>query len=171
MISKKMEKALNKQINEELYSAYLYLAISAYCDRQGLRGFAHWFDLQNQEETTHARKFYDYLQEQGARVHLQAIAEPEREFGSPLEVFQAAHKHEKHITGCINKLADLAQIEKDHATGILLQWFVSEQVEEEANVSAIVDELKLIGNDKRALLMIDRELKARVLGGGASEEA
>lgn len=161
MISGKMTTSLNGQINKELYSAYLYLSMSAYSDSIGLKGFANWFYVQYQEETEHAMRIYQYLQEQGESVKLQAIEQPPVEFETALQMFEATLEHEKFITKSINELVDLAIQEKDHATHIFLQWFVTEQVEEEANDNEIIDKLKLIGDQANALFMLDKDLASR----------
>jgi len=162
MIGKKMEEAINRQINAEIYSAYLYFSMEAFFEAMGLKGFANWMRVQTQEELFHASKFYDYLNARDGRVILKAIEAPPVEWKSPLEVFEEAYKHEVKVTGLIHDLVTLALEEKDHASHQMLGWFVNEQVEEEANASQIASELKLIGDDKKALLMIDRELAARV---------
>ena len=162
MLSNKMVKALNKQINNEIYSAYLYLSMSAYSTFKGLKGFANWFMVQYQEEMTHAMKIYDYVNDQGRQVELMTIAQPPTEFGSPLEMFEKTLEHEKFVTRCINDLVNLAVREKDHATNIFLQWFVTEQIEEEANDNEIISKLKLVGNEGNGLFMIDKELATRV---------
>lgn len=161
MLSKKMEKAFNDQIKWEYYSAYLYLSLSSYFSGLGLPGFANWMDVQFQEEQFHARKMFDYVNEKGGRVVLQAIEAPESEWKSPLAAFEFALNHEYQVTKRINDLMDLAQKEKDHASAIFLQWFVSEQVEEEASFGDTVNKLKLVG-DGGGLFMLDRELAARV---------
>ena len=161
MIDKEIEEAINKQINEEMYSAYLYLSMSAYFEDIGLRGFANWMYVQFQEEKDHAMKFYRYLIERGGRVKLYAIKEPPHEWSSPLHAFDETLKHERHITQCINELVDLAEKKKDRATFNLLQWYVDEQVEEEANDEEIIQKLKMIGDNPQGLLMLDRELAAR----------
>lgn len=160
-MSKKIVDALNKQINEEFYSAYLYLSMAAYLESQKYKGAAKWMVVQYQEEVSHAMKFYAYLNNRGERVVLKEIGEPQKEWKSLLDVFESAYKHEQYITKLINSLADLAMEEKDHATLALLQWFINEQVEEEANTSDIADKLKLIGNTKNGLYMIDREIGQR----------
>ncbi|MBE0517404.1 MAG: ferritin [Methanophagales archaeon] len=162
MLSEKMEEALNKQLNNELYSAYLYLSMSAYSTYIGLKGFANWFMVQYQEETVHALKFYNYILDQGGRVKLMAIAQPMAEFKSPMDLFEKTLQHEKFITKCINDLVDHAIAEKDHAANIFLQWFVTEQIEEEGNDNEIIAKLKLVGEDGPALLMLDKELASRV---------
>ena len=160
MINEKMQQAINKQINEELYSAYLYLSMSAYSNQQDLPGFATWFRAQYEEEMMHMMRFYDYMIEQGGLIHLAAVAEPTSDFGTPLEMFKTTLEHERHITGCINKLMDTAIGRSGHATRIFLQWFVNGQVEEEGHVSTILGTLKRIQNDQ-GLLMLDKELGQR----------
>ena len=162
MLSKKMEKALNTQINAELFSSYLYLAMSAWFTGKGMAGFANWMRQQAQEEMFHAIKFYDYVGERGGQVVLETIAKPEAKWKSSVEVFQATLEHERKVTGLINDLVNQALDERDHATNIFLQWFVSEQVEEEANASAILDKLKLIGKETGGLFALDQELAQRV---------
>lgn len=162
MLSKKMEEALNEQINAELYSAYLYLSMSAYFKSINLHGSANWMKVQAQEEMVHAMKIYDYVIERGDRVVLKAIAKPTTEWKSPLAAFQAAYKHEQHVTGLINDLVNLAVKEKDHATSVFLQWFVNEQVEEEASANEVVQKLKQVEKVPAGLFMIDRELGQRV---------
>ena len=161
MISGKMTKALNEQINKELYSAYLYLAMSAQAEEMGLKGFASWFKLQAKEEVEHAMKYFGYVNEQGARVKLAAIEMPPAEFKSAQAMFQETLKHEKFVTASIHGLVDLAISEKDHATNSFLTWFVDEQVEEEAHAQEIVDWLKMAGDAGNALLILDSKLGAR----------
>lgn len=162
MLSEKMLAALNGQLNKEIYSAYLYLSMSAYSTYIALKGFANWFMVQYQEEMVHVMKIYDYINSQGGQVKLLAVAQPPAEFESPLDMFEKTLEHEKFVTKCINDLVDLAIKGKDHATNIFLQWFVTEQIEEEANDNEIIPKLKLVGEKGDALLMIDRELAARV---------
>jgi len=162
MLSEKMLEALNGQLNKEIYSAYLYLSMSAYSTYIGLKGFANWFMVQYQEESVHAMKIYDYINSQGGQVKLLAVAQPPAEFKSPLDMFEKTLEHERFVTKCINDLVDLAIKGKDHATNIFLQWFVTEQIEEEANDNEIISKLKLVGDKGDALLMVDRELAARV---------
>ena len=165
MIGKKMEDALNGQINKEMYSGYLYMAMSAYSNSLGLKGFANWFMVQYHEEMLHAMKFYEYIQRQGGKVKLMTLAEPPREWKSPLEMFQKTLEHEKFITRSINDLVDLAIAEKDHATNIFLQWYITEQIEEEGNDNDIIANLNLLGKGKDAsngLFMIDKELATRL---------
>ncbi|ADU66467.1 ferritin [Desulfurispirillum indicum] len=161
MISKKMQNALNEQIKHEIYSAHLYLAMSAHCESNGLKGFAHWLQLQYDEEMMHAMKFYRYVLDQGATIALQEIPAPPSKFESVLEMFEEVLKHEQFVTASIHKLVDLALAEKDHATTIFLQWFVTEQVEEEASAQDIIDQLKLVGKEKSGLFMINREMGTR----------
>jgi ferritin len=161
MLSKKMITALNEQVNKEMYSAFLYMSMSAHSESQGLKGFSNWFMVQYREEMSHAMKLYHYIQEQGAQVSLKAIAEPPSDFTSPLDMFEKTLAHEQFVTKCIHDLYELALSEKDHATEIFLQWFVTEQVEEEANDHEIIDKLKMVGNSPQGLFMIDKELAAR----------
>ncbi len=161
MIDKRMEDAINKQINEELYSAYLYLSMSAWFESIGLKGFANWMMVQFKEEMDHAMKFYNYLNSQGATVKLMAIKEPPHEWESPLHAFEETLKHEQHITKCINELVDLAEELKDRATYNMLQWFINEQVEEEENDREIIDMLKMVEGSKHGIFMIDKELGQR----------
>jgi ferritin len=158
MLSEKMQEALNKQVNAELYSAYLYLSMAAYFYSINLNGFANWMKVQNQEETVHAMKFYQFINERGGMIWLDAIAQPPTTWSTPLEVFEETLKHEEKVTGLINNLVDLAMAERDHATNAFLQWFITEQVEEEASANEVIQNLKLAGNDPHALFMLDREL-------------
>ena len=162
MLNKRMEQAINSQINAEIYSSYLYLSMSAYFESISLSGFANWMRMQAQEEMVHAIKFYEYVNERGGRVILGPIEAPPSEWESPVAVFDATYQHEQKVTGLINDLVDLAIEEKDHATNNLLQWFVSEQVEEEASASAVLNKAKLTGDAPGGLFMLDRELEARV---------
>jgi ferritin len=164
MISKKMEKALNDQINAELYSAYLYLSMSAYFEAENLPGFAKWMRIQWQEEVMHGLKIYDYVNERGGRVTLKSIDEPPAKWKSPLDVFQSTYKHEQVVTGRINDLVTQAVAEKDHATNVFLQWFVTEQVEEEKSADEIVQKLKRISDVPGGLFMLDKELGQRPSG-------
>jgi ferritin len=163
MLSPKIEDALNSQINAELYSSYLYLSMSAYCDSQNLAGMANWMRIQAQEEHTHAMKFFDFVNERDGRVLLTQIEAPKTEWTSPLDVFEETLAHEQKVTGLINGLVDLALEEKDHASNTFLQWFVTEQVEEEATAKTILDKLRLIGENPVALYMLDGELGQRTL--------
>lgn len=161
MITKVMQDAINEQITREFYSANLYLAIAAYYHSMNLNGFANWMRIQAQEEINHGMKFFDYLLDRDGKVKIGVIEEPPVEWDSPLHAFESALEHEKKITSHINDLADLAFEQKDHATSNLLQWFVDEQVEEEATTGEIVDRLKLAGDAKSPLFMLDSELKTR----------
>lgn len=161
MQSKTVEAALNKQINEELQSAYIYLAMAAEADNLGLPGFANWFKMQYQEELAHADKFFNYVLERDGQVKLEALSAPKIENPTPLSLFESALKHEKHISSCIFKLKDLARAESDHATDVFLEWFVAEQVEEEANARGVIDQLKMVEGSNNGLFMIDRELAGR----------
>jgi ferritin len=171
MISKKMANALNKQVNAELYSAYLYMSMSSAAADMGLKGAANWFFTQTQEELTHALKQYKYIQSQGARALMAPIEGPPTEFKSLQAMFDATLKHEQHVTALINKLADLADAEKDHATANFLQWFVNEQVEEEESVQEVLNEIKLAGKSGGPLLMLDRQLGARTFTPPAAGDA
>ncbi len=161
MIHKDMAKALNSQINKEMYSAYLYMSMSAYSANMGLKGFANWFMVQYHEEMYHAMKMYEYIQRQGEDVILSTLKAPPSKFTGPLDMFTQTLTHEQFITESIYKLVDLAIKKKDHATQIFLEWYVTEQVEEEENDNDIILQLKLIGDNPHALLMLDRELATR----------
>jgi ferritin len=162
MISQKMQDAINAQINAELYSAYLYLSMCAQFQAMNLKGFANWMRVQALEEFTHADKFYGFLIDRGGLVELKAIDGPPLKWASALSIFQETYKHEQKVTGLINALVDLAIEERDHATNTFLQWFVNEQVEEEANADGISQQLRLIGDNGQGILMLDRELAQRV---------
>jgi len=164
MIGKRMEEALNEQINEELFSAYLYLAMAAYFHGEGLDGMARWMRLQAKEEVEHALKIFDHLVERGGKVTLRALKEPQGGWESPLAAFRAAYEHERHITGRIHELVELAQAEKDHAAFQMLSWFVAEQVEEEDQTRKAVELLERVGDSGHGLIMIDRELGTRTEG-------
>ena len=162
MLSDKMLEALNKQVNEELFSAYLYLSMSGHFESINLHGFASWMRCQTQEEIVHAMKIFDFISQRGGEVALQPLTGPDTSWDSPLAAFEAAYKHERHITDCIGRLVDLASEVSDHATESFLQWFVDEQVEEEASADGVVQQLRLAGDAGNALLMLDRELGQRV---------
>lgn len=170
MLTKKLEDAINSQINKELFSAYYYLAMSAYCSSKDLDGFQNFFYVQYQEETFHAMKLYNYLLERGGNVVLGAIEKPPADFKSPLDVFEKTYEHEQVVTASINNLMDLAIKENDHATVSLMKWYVDEQVEEEANVSKLTNKMKLVGDNVGGLFIIDAELKARVFTPPAATE-
>lgn len=161
MRSTKVEEALNKQINEELFSAYYYLAMAAESDRLGLPGFSNWFKMQYNEELAHADRFFNYILERDGQVSLDAIGRPEVGDETALSLFEKALGHEQHITQCIFNLKDLARSESDHATDVFLEWFVNEQVEEEASTRAVIDQLKMVDGNPNGLFMIDRELAGR----------
>jgi ferritin len=161
MLSKKLEGALNKQINAELYSSYLYLSMAASFAEQNLKGFAKWMSVQAKEENTHAMKIYNYVIERGGKVVLQAIAQPKTDWDSTLEVFKDTLAHEQKVTGLISDLVNMAAAEKDHATSAFLQWFVTEQVEEEANATEAVHKLTMIGDSKGSLFMLDHQMGKR----------
>jgi ferritin len=161
MLPKKIETAMNKQINHELYSAYLYLSMAAYFQRLNLEGFAHWMRVQAKEEEMHAMKFFDHILERDGVVKLGAIDGPDQTWKSPLAACQEVLKHEQFITKCINDLMDLSRAEKDHASGSLLQWFVDEQVEEEANAGLLLERMKMVQDSPGPLLMLDGQLAQR----------
>ena len=161
MISTKMQKVLNDQINEEMFSSYLYLSMAAHFEAKNLKGFGNWFRIQSQEETTHAMKFYNFVLQKGGKVTLKQITAPKTEWKTISEAFADTLKHEQKITGLINKLVEVAMVEKDYATNTFLQWFVTEQVEEEANVEDLIQKLEMIGDNKSGLYMLDNELGQR----------
>ena len=162
MLNQKMTAALNGQMSNEFYSAYLYLAMSAASAAMGLKGAANWFMVQYQEEMVHFMKFYNYVISQGGAVTLAAVKAPPSVFKSLPDMFEQTLKHEQFITRCINDLSDLALREKDHATAVLLQWYVTEQVEEEANDIDVLARLRLVGKEGNGLFMVDTELATRV---------
>jgi ferritin len=161
MLDGKMQDALNKQLNAELYSSYLYVSMSACFEAANFRGMAHWMAVQAQEEVGHAVKLFKYIVERGGRVALDAIEKPQAEWATPLAVFENAYAHEQKVTGMINGLVTMAQGIKDHATDAFLQWFVSEQVEEEASADEIVRKLRMIGDSTNGLFMLDHALGER----------
>jgi ferritin len=167
MLNAKIQEAFNQQINAEVFSEYLYLSMAAHFESESLKGMAHWMRIQTGEEHTHAMKFHDYILARGGKVKLMQIDAPRTSWKSPLEAFEEAYKHELKITGLINNLANLAIEEKDHAAHQFLQWFVNEQVEEEANAQTIVDQLKLVGDNGVAIYMIDQELAKRPMPAAA----
>lgn len=156
-----MTEALNGQINKEMYSAYLYMSMSSFSNSMGLKGFANWFMVQYHEEMFHAMKMYEYVQRQGEEVLLKQIDEPPATFESALDMFEKTLEHEQYITKSINELMELAIKQKDHATQIFLEWYVTEQVEEEDTDNDMIAQLKLVGDNPHALLMMDRELSSR----------
>ncbi|HVN49050.1 MAG TPA: ferritin [Bacteroidota bacterium] len=161
MLSKSLQNAINEQINQELYSAYLYLSMSAHFLTQNFPGFANWTRIQYQEETGHALKFFDYLHDRGSSVALKAIEQPAAKFQTPLDVFKQILEHEQKVTGLINKLYELALKEQDYPAQAFLQWFITEQVEEEKNATDIINLLEMIGTSPVSLIMADRQVGAR----------
>jgi ferritin len=161
MLSDRMLQSLNDQVNAELYSSYLYLSMAAYFQELNLNGFARWMKVQALEELTHAMKFYGFVNDRGGRVTLQPLEGPPLRWSSPLVVFEQAYGHEQKVTDLINNLVNMAIEEKDHATNTFLQWFVTEQVEEEASANAVVQKLKLIGQAQGGLFLLDQELGQR----------
>ncbi len=161
MIGKKMQEALNAHVTAELFSANLYLAMSAWCHGKAFKGFGHWLRVQHAEELAHAHKMLDYLVERGGEANLGAVAPPGTSFGTPLQVFEKVLEHERQVTKGIEALHATAAAEKDTASQVFLQWFVAEQVEEEANVQEIVDKLRLVGDKSSAALYLDKEYGKR----------
>lgn len=161
-MEEKMVEALNKQMNAELYSSYLYLSMSAYFEAEDLSGFANWMRVQAKEELSHAMKFYDYLVQRGARVTLTEIEAPPKEWDSALAVFEHVYEHEQMVTGLINGLVDLAISLSDHATNNFLQWYVAEQVEEEESASGVLQKVRMAGETPSGIFMVDNELSQRV---------
>ncbi len=170
MLSKKMEKALNEQINAELYSAYLYLSMSSYFESEGYAGMAQWMRTQYQEEEFHAMKMFDYVGERGGRVILKAIDAPKATWKSAENVFTETLAHEQKVTGLIHKLVKLARAEDDYASESFLGWYVDEQVEEEATAESILQKVKMVGKTGNALYMLDKELGQRTFTPPAQEE-
>jgi len=162
MKSDKIQDAFNAQLNAETYSAYLYWSMAAYFDSISLSGFSNWMRCQAQEEMVHAMKFYSFINERGGRVLMRTIEAPPTEWDSPTAAFEAVYAHEQKVTGLINDLVDLAIAERDHAANAFLQWFVNEQVEEEASADEVVQKLKLVADAPGGLFILDRELGTRV---------
>lgn len=161
MINPRVQNAINEQINAEVWSAYMYLSMSAYFASEGLNGFANWMRVQWQEELSHALKFFDYLVERGVQPILKPIDKVPDKWNSTLEAMKETLKHEQHVTALINNIMDVAIEEKDHATKSMLQWFIDEQVEEEASAQEIIDSLNLLGDKGHGIFMLDKELKIR----------
>ena len=161
MISEKINNALNQQINKEFYSSYLYLSISAYLRESGLLGFARWTKMQAKEELLHGEKIFDFLIDRKGTVHLDKIEKPKLNFETPLELFEFIYEHEQSITQAIMCVAQQAEEECDRTTLMFIDWYINEQVEEEANVGGVLATLRLIGDDKKALLILDKDLAAR----------
>jgi ferritin len=164
-----MQEALNGQLNAELYSSYLYLSMAAYFQSLNLGGFGNWMRVQAQEEDMHAMKFYNFINERGGRVLLKPIDGPPTEWDSPLAAFEAVLEHEQKVTGLINELVELALSEHDHATNIFLQWFVTEQVEEEDSANDVIQQIKMVGGAEGGLFMLDRELGQRTFTAPAEQ--
>jgi ferritin len=164
VLKDKIQKALNTQMNFELSSSYLYLAMAAYFESENLSGFAHWMKVQSGEEYGHAMKIYSYINQRNGKVNLNKIEAPKSEWKGAAEVFTETLKHEQSVTKAIDELVDLSVTEKDHATNAFLQWFVTEQVEEEATAMSILDKIKLVGDNKNGLFLLDRELGMRAAG-------
>jgi len=156
-----IQDAINAQIQAELHSAYVYLAMSAHFAEENFDGFAHWMQRQAQEELDHAMRFYAYLLERGAHVELRTVDAPETDFGPPVELFRRSLEHEKKITGMIHQLFRLAREKNDYATEQMLQWFITEQVEEEDSVGRAVQQLEMAGDNTSALLMLDQRFGER----------
>lgn len=163
MLSKEVEKAINNQIKNEYYSSYIYLSMAAHCESINMQGFAKWTRTQSEEEMKHAMRLFDYVIDQDARVVLQSIPKPPLGFGSLTKMFQQVLDHEREVTSMINKLYELAINDGDHATTVELQWFISEQVEEEKSAKDILDKLKLAGDNPSALLILDHQLSERAV--------
>ncbi len=161
MLGRAVEDAMNEQIKNELFSAYQYLSMAAYCESENLPGFAHWMRAQAREETQHAMKFYAFILDRNGTVVLRGIDGPLVEFGSPLDVFERALEHERKVTAMIDDLYGLAVRESDYASQTFLQWFITEQVEEEKNAGDVVETLKMVGGKSEALFLLDRELGQR----------
>lgn len=161
MFSKKMQDAMNQQIKHEFYSSYLYLAMSAHFESVNLPGFAHWMKMQSDEEAEHGMKFFEFINERNGRVVLEAIDKPPTDFKSPLDVMKKVLEHEKKVTAMINALYDLALKEKDYPSQMMLQWFITEQVEEEKNASDVIELLKSIGDTPAGLMMVDQRMGGR----------
>lgn len=160
-LGKKLEAAINDQIQAELYSAYLYLSMSAYCETINMPGYAHWMRLQSEEEVEHAMKFYHHINERGGRVVLQAIQEPTASFDSVVAVAETTYEHEQKVTQLIHRLYELAVAEKDYPAQVMLQWYIDEQVEEEDNARTILEMFQKVGDHPNGLFMLDRQLGAR----------
>lgn len=161
MISDTMNEALNEQVNAELFSSYLYLGMSAWFSEKSLNGFASWMLVQAQEEMSHGMKIYDFILERGGSIQLKAIEKPESGWNSPLEVVQEVANHEAKVTGLIYDLVDVASEQRDHATNIFLQWFVTEQVEEEASAGDVLERVKMIGDHSAGMFALDMEMAKR----------
>lgn len=164
MFTKKVQDAINEQINAELYSSYLYLSMGAHFETVNLPGFANWMKVQSQEEYGHGMKFFHFVNERSGKVVLEAIAKPPAEFKTPLDIMKKVLEHEKKVTAMIEALYELALKEKDYPTQVMLQWFIAEQVEEEKNATDIIELLKSIGDSPAGMAMVDAKLGARAKG-------
>ena len=164
MIKQSIQDAFGTHTTFEIYSSHLYLSMSAWFETKGLSGFAHWLRVQYQEENLHALRFFDYVLQRDGTISVGAIDAPPTEWESPLAAFKETYAHECMVTERINKLVDLVLAERDHASNVFMQWFVTEQVEEEATVKAVIDKLELVKDDGRGLLMLDQEMAQRTLG-------
>ena len=162
MITEKMQQAFLNQINKELFSEYLYLSMKAYFADKNLKGFVNWMNIQVQEEHAHAMGMFEYVLERGGKITLEAIEKPKTEWQSPLDVFKDVLAHEQYVTSLINSVYDVADSEKDRAAQLFLNWYIKEQVEEEASVSDVLSRLEMIGDDTKALMDLDKELMSRV---------
>jgi ferritin len=161
MLSKTMEEALNRQVNREFYSAFLYLAMSSYFASENLTGFAHWMRVQSREEQAHAFKIFDYIIDRGGKVSLATLEAPKAKWSSAGKVFEETYAHEQKVTGMINALVELAMTERDHASFEMLQWFVKEQVEEEKQAYEILAQIRMVGDTPGHLIYIDRHIGKR----------
>lgn len=161
MLSKKMEQTLNEQVNAELYSSYLYLSMSAYFESKNLKGFSKWLKIQSEEEYAHAMKIFNYILERSGKPLLMEIKSPPNHWEKPVDAFENVYGHEKKVTSMINNIMALAEDEKDYATRSMINWFIDEQVEEEANASYIYDVLKMIGDSTNGLFALDHQLGKR----------
>jgi ferritin len=161
MLSKSMQNAINEQIKNEMFSAYLYLSMAAHFEAENLPGFANWMKVQSKEEVEHAMKFFEYVYDRGGRVTLKAIDQPQTTFKTPLDIFKQVLEHERKVTAMIHKLYELALKENDYPSQVMLQWFIKEQVEEEKNGETIIEQLKMVGDSSAALMMADRQFAAR----------
>lgn len=172
MISQSLQDSLNEQIKNEFYSAHVYLSMSSWFDEKGLPGFAKWMRIQYQEELEHGLKIFDFINDRDGRAMVYGFDAPPSEWKSPLDVFENSYEHEQKVTAMINNLYAMAQKEPDYATIVLMQWFISEQVEEEKSAKLVVDQLKMAGDSASAILILDRELGARrnVEGGEGDED-
>ncbi|THB78347.1 MAG: ferritin [Desulfobulbaceae bacterium] len=169
MIDQKLCDALNKQINAEMFSSYLYLSMAAWFETKSLSGFANWMRVQSEEEMFHAMKMFDYVNERGGRVILDTIEKPEAEWDSPLAVIEAVLKHEELVTRLINDLVDVSMEIRDHAGTYFLQWYVEEQVEEEANVGTLLERMRMIADDSAGMFALDMEMAKRTFTPPSSE--